>query len=370
VFLVFVLLFALILAIVFLNSKPNENKVFIGVMAGQGSVDGILTFVDEVEDYVNLIIISDLNLTTNATALYTILDSLHARGLYFIPFMSLLEYTNDPNFFQVARQRWGEHFLGVYTFDEPGGKQIDLAGHRPVDSAQNYSDAASKYLEAVSEEGLLRFANSFNMTGNFNIFTSDYALYWFDYSACYNVVFTQFGWNFSRQLHVALCRGAATAHNSQWGAILTWTFSQPPYLESADELYTDMVLAYDNGAKYIIVFDFPTNVTEYGVLTPDHLDAMKRFWNYHKSTPQPEMYPAEVAYVLPEDYGYGFRGPSDRIWGLWGPDNLSTNIWNDVNHLLDNYGSKLDIVYENAEPGILRDYKQLIFWNGTVLSKD
>ena len=173
VFLVFVLLFALILAIVFLNSKPKENEVFIGVMAGQGSVDEVLTFVDEVEDYVNLIIISDLNLTTNATALYTILDSLDARGLYFIPFMSLLEYTNDPNFFQVARQRWGEHFLGVYTFDEPGGKQIDLAVHRPVDSAQNYSDAASKYLEAVSEEGLLRFANSFNMTGNFNIFTSD-----------------------------------------------------------------------------------------------------------------------------------------------------------------------------------------------------
>jgi hypothetical protein len=371
VFLVLVLILAVMFGISFWNSMSRrENEVFIGVMAGQGSVDGILTFVDEVEDYVNLIIISDLNLTTNSTALYTILDSLDARGLYFIPFMSLLEYTNDPNFFQVARQRWGEHFLGVYTFDEPGGKQIDLAVHRPVDSAQNYSDAASKYVEAVSEEGLLRFANSFNMTGNFNIFTSDYALYWFDYSACYNVVFTQFGWNFSRQLHVALCRGAATAHNSEWGAILTWTFSQPPYLESADDLYKNMVLAYDNGAKYIVVFDFPTNVTEYGVLTQDHLDSMKRFWNYHKSTPQPEVYPAEVAYVLPEDYGYGFRGPSDKIWGLWGPDNLSASIWNDANHLLDNYGSKLDIIYENDEPGMKEGYNQLIFWNGTVLSKD
>jgi hypothetical protein len=370
VFLVAIILLALVITGVFLNLRSNETEVFIGVMVGFGRTDEIVSFVDEVEEYVNLIIISELNITTNATALYEIFDYLHARGLYFIPFMSLNNVVDDPNFFQVAGERWGEHFLGVYTFDEPGGKQIDVADHRPINEAKNYDDAASKYIQAVCEEGLVLVANNFNLTDPFTIFTSDYALYWWDYIACYNVVFSQFGWNNSRQLNVALCRGAATGHNSEWGAIVTWTYKQPPYLGSTNELYRDMVLAYDNGAKYIIVFNFPTNVTEYGVLTQDHLEAIQKFWNYHKVNSQPEKYLAEVAYVLPENYGYGFRANNDRIWGLWGPDEFSLKIWNDVNHLLEFYGSKLDIIYETAESSIKKQYKLLIFWNGTEISND
>lgn len=370
VFLVAIILLALVITGVFLNLRSNETEVFIGVMVGFGRTDEIVSFVDEVEEYVNLIIISELNITTNATALYEIFDYLYARGLYFIPFMSLNNVVDDPNLFQVAGERWGEHFLGVYTFDEPGGKQIDVADHRPINEAQNYDDAASKYIQAVCEEGLLLVANNFNLTDPFTIFTSDYALYWFDYMACYNVVFSQFGWNNSRQLNVALCRGAATGHNSEWGAIVTWTYKQPPYLGSANELYRDMVLAYDNGAKYIIVFNFPTNVTEYGVLTQDHLEAIQKFWNYHIVNSQPEKYLAEVAYVLPENYGYGFRAYNDIIWGLWGPDEFSLKIWNDVNHLLEFYGSKLDIIYETAESSIKKQYKLLIFWNGTEISND
>lgn len=370
VFLVAIILLALVIAGVFWKLKSTETEVFIGVMVGFGSIDEIKSFVDEVEEYVNLIIISELTLTSNATELYAIFDYLHTRGLYFIPFMTLFEYVEDPNFFQVARERWGEHFLGVYTFDEPGGKQIDLANARPVYEAQNYEDAASKYIQAVSMEGLLKFTKSFNLMGTFTIFTSDYALYWFNYASCYNVVFSQFGWNHSRQLNVALCRGAATEYNSDWGAIVTWTYRQPPYLGSADELYRDMVLAYDNGAKYIVVFNFPTNVTEYGVLTQDHLKAIQKFWNYHKANSQPEKYPAEVAYVLPKDYGYGFRGSNDKIWGLWGPDELSSKIWNDVNRLLEFYGSKLDIIYETAESDIKQRYKLLVFWNGTEISNN
>lgn len=369
VFLVAIIFLSLAITGILLKVRSTKPEVFIGVMAGFGTVDEIVRFVNEVDNYVNLIIISELNITTNATALYEVFDYLAARGLYFIPFMTLFDYVDDPNFFQVARERWGEHFLGVYTFDEPGGKQIDLAEHRPVDEAQNYSDAASEYLQVVAREGLLTFAEKFNQVDTFTIFTSDYALYWFDYTACYNVVLSQFGWNMSSQLNVALCRGAATGHNSDWGAIVTWTYRHPPYLESPEKLYEDMVLAYDNGAKYIVVFNFPTNVTEYGLLTRGHLESMQKFWEYHKETPQPEN-PAEVAYVIPEDYGYGFRGPDDKIWGLWGPDELSPKVWNDVTELLNSYGSKLDIIYETAEPRIKQQYELLVFWNGTKIQNN
>ena len=141
-------------------------------------------------------------------------DYLFAHGLYFIPFMTLFDYVDDPNFFQVAKERGGDHMLGMYTFDEPGGKQIDLAEHRPVDEAKNYSDTASQFMQIVAYEGLVTFAEKFNGMNTFTIFTSDYALFWFDYSAFYNVILSEFGWNQSSQLNVALCRGAATGHNS------------------------------------------------------------------------------------------------------------------------------------------------------------
>jgi hypothetical protein len=367
-----VILLVLVLAgsfIVFSVLNSHSNEVFVGVMAGHNNVDELLAFVDEVEDYVNLIVISDLSITTNATKLYPVFDYLYARQIYFMPFMGILEHIDDPDFFRVTKKRCGKYFLGVYTFDEPGGKQIDEFEHRPVDKAQNFSDAASQYLKVVSEEGLLSFADNFNDYGNFTVYTSDYVLFWYDYLACYNVVFAEFGWNNTRQLQVALCRGAASAHSGELGAIVTWTCEQPPYMESPEEMYNDMVLAYNNGAKYILVFNFPTNQTEYGLSTQEHLDKMHNFWNFVQNNPQPKQN-VEVAYALPKDYGFGFRAPDDKIWGLWGPDELSPKIWNDANDLLETYNSQLDIIYETAAPPIFGNYKKIVFWNGTTILND
>ncbi len=367
-----VLLITLILvasAIIFTIINSDKSEVFVGVMAGHRNVDELLDFVDEVEEYVNLIIVSDLSITKNSTKLYPVFDYLKAREIFFIPFMGPMDYVDDPDFFQVAEERWGKYFLGVYTFDEPGGKQIDKFFHRPVDEAQNNSDAASKYLKVVAEEGLMFLFGNFYDYGTFDVVTSDYALFWHDYLACYNVVFAHFGWNNTRQLQIALCRGAATAHNSDWGAIITWTYGQPPYIENPEELYNDMVLAYNNEAKYILVFNFPTNQTEYGLLTQGHLDSMQNFWNYAQENPQPKQN-VDIAYVLPRDYGFGFRGPDDSIWGLWDPDELSPIIWNQANSLLETYNSQLDIIYETASPSVFKKYREIVFWNGTTLSND
>ncbi|KON29673.1 hypothetical protein AC477_05630 [miscellaneous Crenarchaeota group-1 archaeon SG8-32-1] len=363
-----ILLLALVLLVslvVFTVPDFSSNEVFVGVMAGHETVDELLVFIDEVEEYVNLIVVSELAITTNSTKLYDVFDYLYAKEIYFMPFMEHHNYVDDPNFFRVAEERWGKYFLGVYTFDEPGGKQIDAASHRPFDEAQNNTDAVSKYLTAVAEEGLVAFAENFNDYGVFNVFTSDYALFWYDYLACYNVVFAELGWNNTRQLQIALCRGAATGHNSDWGAIMTWTYRQPPYIESPEELYNDMILAYNNGATYILVFNYPTNQTEFGLFTREHLEAMYDFWNYIQKNPQPKQN-VEVAYLLPKDYGFGFRGPEDNIWGLWGPDELSPKIWNDSTNLLETYTSQLDIIYETASPSVLKKYKELLFWNGTT----
>lgn len=343
--------------------KRKANEVFVGIEVGYDNFEDFARFVEEVEDYVNLIVIGSLNITTNATKLTMICDYLYAKGLYFIPFMFFTQHVDKVDFFHMAKEKWGEHFLGIYLSDEPGGRQFDVPDHRIVYKADNYTDAASKYVHTLGsqmEDFLAKFGEP-----NIKTFTADYALYWFDFKAGYDVILAEFGWNFSRELHVALCRGAARMQNKEWGAIITWTYREPPYIEDAEELYQDMILAYKNGANYIIVFNYPTNVTQFGILTRNHLNSIRRFWNYIRAFPQPT--PASnSAYVLPKNYGYGFRGPNDQVWGLWDSDELSMKVWSEINDLLTSLEVKLDIIYE-TEHCRESPYEKLVFWNGTII---
>ena len=150
--------------------------------------------------------------------------------------------------------------------------------------------------------------------------------------------------------------------------MVTWKYNSVPYIESGDELYNDLILAYNAGAKYVVVFNYP-KIARYGILTEEHFDAMKKFWNYVRSNPESHgNVEGKVAYVLPRDYGFGFRNPNDTIWGLWEADQLSETIWNDANNLLDRYGSSLDIVYSDPEfnNAIISRYNKLIFWSETA----
>lgn len=138
-------------------------------------------------------------------------------------------------------------------------------------------------------------------------------------------------------------------------------------------LYDEMLQAWQNDARYFVVFDSPgfnhTGTTPYGVLTTDHLNQMKNFWNYAHTHQRLEPDPVQTAYVLPVDYGFGLRNANDTIWGLWPADALSPKIWNDVHSLLTAYGNKLDIVYETKTDNVSINlpYNTLIYWNGTTV---
>jgi hypothetical protein len=270
-----------------------------------------------------------------------------------------------------------ESFLGIYYDDEFGGKQLDLNNHSIVRDAENYSDAANQFLAWVRYRinaeyyidhfDLVNDSDSFLVPSDFRLFTSDYALYWFDYKAGIDVVLSQFGWNYSRQINIAQARGAATIHGRDWGIIVAWTYTDPPYLGSGEDLFHDLVLAYENGAKYILVFDSDEDYSE-SILGEEHLGAMERFWQYTKDNPRPSnLLDGRVAFVLPRDWAYGFRGPDDKIWGLWEADELASSISEDLGALLDEYGSKLDVIYDD---GLSLDntYKKYIFWNGTIIT--
>jgi hypothetical protein len=150
-----------------------------------------------------------------------------------------------------------------------------------------------------------------NYLHNFTkIFTSDYAAYWFDYRAGYDVLFAQLGWNNSLTQNIALARGAANLQNKEWGVVLTWKYDYAPYLDSKEELLNQMSTAYSCGAKYVVLFNYYENDDNpYGTMQEAHFLALQEFWNsIQNSTITNGSVKAKVALVLPQDYACGMRG--------------------------------------------------------------
>lgn len=363
--LIAVLSVSIIATVDWLGSVNLPPEFFVGVeFAYSDNVVDLKALVDKVKNYTNLFVIGSIEISFNQTALDEACDYIVDSELHFIVlFTDSMQYSYVIFDWMVeAKQKYGDLFLGVYRYDEPGGNQLDKGASMLVENATDYADAAAKYATGLGI--IVEYYSNYTT----RMFTADYGLYWFDYKAGYSAVFAEFGWNHSRPLHIALCRGAAKAYNKDWGAIITWEYTDDPYIESKEELYDDMVLAYKTGAKYLVVFDYP-KIGQYGILTEDHFGALKDFWSYVHSNPQEHgVIQGEAAYVLPKDYGFGFRNPEDKIWGLWEADNLSQKVWGDVNTLLDQYGSRLDIVYD--EPAVMdavkSRYDKLVFWNETV----
>lgn len=354
-------------------SNSETPTVFVGVDAAYDNMESLKLRVNEVKSYTNFFIIGSTGITFNETKLNDLCKYIYECGLSFAVFSHTTRGANitfdQSKWAPYAKERWGKRFWGLYAYDEPGGHQVDRdAEFMAVPEADNYSEAADKFITKLRGDALVDF-----IPLNSSLMTSDYALYEFDYKAGYDVVLAQLAWNHSRLINIALCRGAATAAGKDWGAMITYTYDRPPYLAPGPKIYSDLVIAYENGAKYFVVFDYakdPTENVTHGILQQEHLDALRQFWQYVKQNPKPAVPNERVAYVLPKDYAYGFRGLTDNIWGLWGPDNLSSKIWNDANTLADQYGSALDIIYEDTLQNHAFSYSKLVFWNGTIFPNE
>ncbi|MEM3640362.1 MAG: hypothetical protein QXH37_00320 [Candidatus Bathyarchaeia archaeon] len=348
------------------------GEVFFGVTFSKGTPSDAKRLIDRVKNYTNLLVITAWNelcaQNDNGTALSEVCEYAVNAKLHFIVFFSFISQVTfewHRGWLETAKERFGEYFLGVYFYDEPGGKLIDTGKWRgTVLNASSYSEAAEWYVNSISSSPSMRILKYTGIT----VFTADYALYWFDYLAGYDCIFVEFGWNHSRTQHIALGRGAANVQGKDWGVIITWTFNHPPYLENGTRLYEDLVTAYKAGAKYIVVFNYPRiDGNPYGILTEEHFKAMEDFWNLINSPkPSVEKVRGQVAYVLPKDYGWGMRGPDDKIWGIWPPDNRSPIIWENMNKLIEKYGLKLDIIYDDSRFNFKKKYAIIYFWNSTV----
>lgn len=123
-----------------------------------------------------------------------------------------------------------------------------------------------------------------------------------------------------------------------------------------------MLDAYKCGAKYILIFNYADNVrSPYGIITDEHFEALKRFWNEVVKNPKViyGLIKVEAAMVLPKNYG----------WGMRQPDEKSRQIWALSCALLEKYGLHLDITCEDQNFSINSKYRNIYHWNHSPSSK-
>ena len=326
------------------QTKPNPN-VYVGVAFGGNTTLEAKQLIDKVKDYTNLFILdSGRNaLTQNETAVNEICSYAVANGLSVIVNVGVNQTFDASRYWfwnqslsvtERWKTMWGNKFLGMYYNDEPGGIQLDgnwtqwfvhynpqilkLLTSNSTRSNSTRSAFFQRYLKSIEDlnqiyNKMIGYMNNgtnppnYDLEANFFVndiikgdegfdalkaegvplFTSDYGLYWFDYQGGYNVMFAELGWNCSVAEQIALVKGAARMQNRAWGAMITWTYNQTPYLDSYDQIYNQMLTSCEAGAKYIAVFDYPYNGSTYGILTDDQLFAMQKFWNdiHQKTSP-------------------------------------------------------------------------------------
>jgi len=357
------------------KNEVSEEDFFFGVSFGGNTTSQAKLLIDKVKGYTNLFIINSWETSINETALNEICEYAVDAKMNFMVFFDFLSHIGYPwhlTWLDTAKERWEKQFLGVYLYDEPGGRQIDSGHWKGGDNdffekVSDYSETAEFFVTDISATWSIQDLKDRSIPA----FTSDYALYWFDYLAGYNAVFVELGWNHSRTQQIALGRGAADVQDKEWGAIITWTYENPPYLENGTQILEDMKTAYRAGAKYLILFNYPTDPpgNPYGILTEEHFNAMETFWEMTRSPQQNslEKVEAEAAFVLPKDYGWGMRWLNDNIWfPKWGSDNQSLLIWENMNKLIERHGLKLDIIYDDPRFGFEEKYSNIYFWSDLI----
>jgi hypothetical protein len=361
----------------FSEQNPARDEFYVGVAFCGNTTAEAKLLIDKVKGYSDLFVLQSGPVSMNETAIDEICDYAVAAKMSIIVYFgdlapSVLERKDlswRTSWVNSASSRFGSRFLGVYYYDEPGGLYLDTdknATNWRIPPNSTYASVAQSFVSGFQRDG-----GTVDLKAqNISIFTSDYGLYWFDYLAGYDVVLAQVGWNHTLVQDVALLRGAANAQHKDWGAIITWKYDSPPYLANGDEIYDQMVSVYEAGAKYIAIFNYPYNGTgSYGTLRDEHFLALENFWNdavvegkiVHDSAK------AEAVLVLPENYGWGMRTIEDKIWGFWGPDELSPQIWKISRVLLNQYGWKLDIVYDDPSLPAGQQYAYVYWWNSTLL---
>ncbi|GAG75212.1 unnamed protein product, partial [marine sediment metagenome] len=253
----------LLLALFFFSLYPTfpanveaqtEPDVFVGVHLGYGDVAEAKALIDRTSSCANFVLIGTSRIFYDQLKLTETFQYAYDNDMYFMSFAPSIPHSEEgPSprdlWFAYANQTWGDRLVGFYAYDEPGGQILDGEllplwkdegmPSNSVEAAENFKDYLTWRVDLVRSRNLGYW--------NYPLFTADYGLYWFNYKGGYDGLFAEFVANYNRQLTVSLVRGAAQIQNRQWGILIGWKYDYSPYLASGEELFEDMVFAYDSG---------------------------------------------------------------------------------------------------------------------------
>jgi hypothetical protein len=124
-----VLIITIVLAAGFLVTRDTTPRkpadAYVGITYCGDTVQGGKALIDKVKDYTNLFLLNSGTLQRDLDSVTELGDYAIAKGMYFIPYFgNYIQSTLSP-WLDNAKQRWGDHFLGVYYADEPAGKMLD-----------------------------------------------------------------------------------------------------------------------------------------------------------------------------------------------------------------------------------------------------
>ncbi len=105
----------------------TEKPFYVGVTYCGSSVEEAKQLIDKVKAYTNLFVLQSGPLQENQSATVEISDYAVNNGLDIIAYYGSLDWKHDvvSSFLNATDNRWGNHFLGVYYGDEPGGNLLD-----------------------------------------------------------------------------------------------------------------------------------------------------------------------------------------------------------------------------------------------------
>jgi len=249
----------------------------------------------------------------------------------------------------------------ITKYPNPIQSYVQILKQNPI---QTYDDAAKAYVNM--NKNLLDDINNAQLKKEqILVFTADYGLYWWNYQSGYDLVLAELAWNNSVTQEIGLVRGAANLQNKHWGTCITWKYTHPPYLTDGEEMFEQMKTSYEAGAEYVLIFNYSEDPTNPNTLQEEHFQALEHFWNEIVQNPDIDHggIQAEAVLILPQNYGWGIRYQKDLIWGIWQADINSQEIWNQIQNNIDQYGLKLDIIFEDPNHPIKGKYNNIQFWN-------
>ncbi len=150
-----------------LQGLPKD--LFFGVSFGGKTFDEAKLLIDTVKNYTNFFLVNSWDITINETALNQVCNYAAQANLSFIVFFDFISldhedgYLFHPEWIKTAKEKWGDNFLGIYIFEEPGGKQIDTGlfdeffhpndpRARMFENVTTYSEAKEVYISQIPQK--------------------------------------------------------------------------------------------------------------------------------------------------------------------------------------------------------------------------